>query len=429
MRKIALVIVAAAGVTLLALFVGRLSPGASNASSHREAPLISEDPTADNTDLYAFRSPDKPNTFTIVSNWIPGEDPAAGPNYYTFSQTARYNIYIDRNGDGKPDDTYTFTFKTPTGPYFLGNTQQTWKATLNGKPFATGKTPIDNIGPRFNSFVGVKNYEQSAESTIVHKNGVSIFTGQRDDPFFADVGAIFDLVAIRKAGTTGNMGGGKDFLSGYNVHTIALQIPISQVDTASHVIGVWSSTDRRDVVVNGKLHQGWTQVSRLGNPLINEVVIPTGLKDLWNRTTPANDAQFEKYYKTPILAAVLNKLYKLGVPTTNRSDLVEVLGTGIPKLNFTGNHFADELRLNLSVPPAAHPNRMGVLGGDTAGYPNGRRLTDDVVDISEQAVAGFLMGKKVPLGDGVNANDQPFLTHFPYVAVPHQGYANTKATN
>jgi hypothetical protein len=428
MKKYALFLLVAAAAGLTALFVGRLAPSASTASSHREAPLISEDPTADNTDLYAFRSPDKPSTFTIVSNWIPGEDPAAGPNYYTFSQTARYNIYIDRNGDGRPDITYTFRFKTPTGPYFLGNTQQTWTATRNGKAWAHGTTPIDNIGPRFNGFVGVKNYEAAAEKTIVHRGGVSIFAGQRDDPFFADVGAIFDLVAIRKAGTTGNMGGGRDFLSGYNVHTIALQIPIAQVDFP-RVIGVWSSTDRQNVTVNGVLHRGWTQVSRLGNPLINEVVIPTGLKDYWNRTSPAHDAQFKKYYETPILAAVLNKLYKLGVQETNRSDLVAVLGTGIPKLTYTGPTFADELRLNLSIPPSAHPNRMGVLGGDTAGFPNGRRLGDDVVDIEEQAVAGFLLGKKVPLGDGVNSNDKPFLTHFPYVATPWQGYANTKATH
>src|SRR5439155_4441609 len=355
-----------------------LAPSSSSASSHREAPLISEDPTADNTDLYAFRSPDKPSTFTVVSNWIPGEDPAAGPNYYTFSQSARYDIYIDRSGDGRPDVTYRFRFKTPTGPYFLGNTQQSWTATRNGTKFASGKTPIDNIGPRFNAFAGAGAYEKAAEKTIVHKGGVSVFAGQRDDPFFADVGAIFDLVAIRKAGTTGNKGGGKDFLSGYNVHSIALQIPIKQVDNALHTIGVWAATDRQNVTVNGKLHRGWTQVSRLGDPLINEVVIPTGLKDYWNRTSPANDRQFEKYYKTPILAAVLNKLYKLGVPTTGRDDLVAVLLTGIPKVTFTGNTFADELRVNLAIPvtPAANANRMGVLGRDNAGFPNRRPHAD-----------------------------------------------------
>ena len=429
MKKYVPFLLVAAAAGLVALFVGRLAPSSSTASSHREAPLISEDPTADNTDLYAFRSPDKPNTLTIVSNWIPGEDPAAGPNYYTFSQSAKYNIYIDRNGDGRPDVTYTFRFKTPTGPYFLGNTQQSWTATRNGKAWASGQTPIDNIGPRFNGFVGVKNYEAAAEKTIVHKGGVSIFAGQRDDPFYADVGAIFDLVAIRKAGTTGDKGGGKDFLSGYNVHSIALQIPIAQVDTTSHAIGVWSSTDRQNVTINGHLHTGWTQVSRLGEPLINEVVIPTGLKDLWNRTSPAGDSQFRKYYETPILAAVLNKLYKLGVPETGRDDLVAVLGTGIPKLTFTGNTLADELRINLSIPVSAHPNRMGVLGGDTAGFPNGRRLGDDVIDIEEQAVAGFLKGKKVPLGDGVNADADGYLSHFPYVMTPHQGYTNAKATS
>src|SRR5690349_9576531 len=169
MRALAgmLLAVAAAAALAVAVVVRSNGPGAAQASSHREAPLISEDPTADNTDLYAFRSPDKPNTLTIISNWIPGEDPAAGPNYYAFSQSAKYNIYVDRNGDGRPEKTYSFRFKTPTGPYFLGNTQQTWTATLNGKPLATGKTPIDNIGPRFNGFVGVKNYEAAAEKEIV----------------------------------------------------------------------------------------------------------------------------------------------------------------------------------------------------------------------------------------------------------------------
>ncbi len=430
MRKLAFVVLAAAGATLLALFVGRLAPGASTASSHREAPLISEDPTADNTDLYAFRSPDKPNTLTVISNWIPGEDPAAGPNYYTFSQTARYNIKLDGNGDGRPDLTYSFRFKTPTGPFFLGNTQQSWTATKNGKPFATGKTPIDNIGPRTAGFLGVKDYEASAEKTIVTKDGISIFAGQRDDPFFADVGAIFDLVAIRKAGTTGNMGGGKDFLSGYNVHSIALQIPMTQLKANNNIVGVWSSTDRQNVTVNGRVHRGWTQVSRLANPLVNEVIIPTGLKDVWNRGQPLDDGRkFTGFYLKPILAAVLNKLYKLGVPETGRDDLVAVFLTGVPKVTYTTGIKAEELRLNLGVPVTATPNRLGVLGGDNAGFPNGRRLGDDIVDIEEQAVAGFLKGKKVPLGDGVDGNDVPNLTHFPYVGIPHEGFANEKATH
>ena len=313
MRKYALLLLAAAGVTLLAIFSGRLAPGSSNASSHREAPLISEDPTADNTDLYAFRSPDKPSTFTIVSNWIPGEDPAAGPNYYTFSQSARYDIYLDTNGDGKSDSTYYVRFKTPTGPYFLGNTVQSYTVTRNGKVVAKGQTPPNNIGPRtLATLYKTKNYASLAAKAVTPlKGGGSVFAGQRDDPFFADVGAIFDLVAFRK--DTGSQGGGKDFLSGYNVHTIALQIPISQLK-GKKVVGVWSATDRQNVTVNGKVRPGWTQVSRLGNPLINEVVIPTGLKDLWNRTTPAQDGQFKQYYTTPILAAVMNKLYRSEPP-------------------------------------------------------------------------------------------------------------------
>src|SRR5436305_13031801 len=154
MKKVVLLLVVA-GATAAAVAVALArgpAPSATSASSHREAPLLSEDPTADNTDLYAFRSPDKPNTLTIVSNWIPGEDPAAGPNYYTFSQTARYNIYVDRNGDGKPDLTYTFRLKTPTGPYFLGNTVQKWTVTRNGKAFASGTTPMDAVGPRQEAF-------------------------------------------------------------------------------------------------------------------------------------------------------------------------------------------------------------------------------------------------------------------------------------
>jgi hypothetical protein len=427
MRKVAVALGAAALVTLalVAAVVRGSGPSTAGASSHREAPLISEDPSADNTDVYAFRSPDKPDTLTILSNFIPGEDPAAGPNYYTFSPTARYDIYVDRNGDGKPDVSYYFQFERKTGPFFLGDTVQPYTVTKveNGKStvVARASTPPDNIGPRT-----TPNYHSLATKAIASlAGGGQVFAGQRDDPFFADVGDIFDLLAIRKG--TGDSGGGKDFLAGYAVHTIALQIPISQVDTASHTIGIWSAADRHRASVNGKGRGQWVQVSRLGNPLINEVVIPTGEKDLWNRLTPATDARFEKYYKTPILAAVINKLYKLGAPETNRDDLVQVLLTGIPKVTFTGSTPADELRINLSVPvtPADKASRLGVLGGDNQGWPNGRRLNDDVVDIAEQAVGGFLVGKKLPLGDGVNSGDTKPMATFPYVADPFSGADDT----
>jgi hypothetical protein len=430
MRKLALLLLAAAGATLLVVFAGRLAPSSGNASSHREAPFISEDPSADNTDLYAFRSPDKPSTFTIISNWIPGEDPAAGPNWYTFSQSARYNIYVDTDGDTRPNFTYRFQFKTPTGPFFLGNTVQNFTATLNGKPWATGKTPPNNIGPRLLGFLKVKDYAAAAKAAVVQaRDGTAIFAGQRDDAFYGDIGAIFDLLGFRKAGTTGNKGGGRDFFKGYNVHAIALQIPIAKMKAKNGVIGVWSSTDRRNVTVKGQVRRGWTQVSRIGNPLINEVIIPTGLKDLWNRQQVWQDSNYKKYYTNPILAQVMNVVYKLGVPEKNRNDLVQVLLTGIPKVNFTGSKPADMLRLNLRIAPtpAAKVSRFGVVGGDNAGWPNGRRLGDDVVDVAEQAVAGFLVGKKVPLGDGVDKGDIPNLGSFPYEALPHEGYENAKA--
>jgi hypothetical protein len=430
MRKVGIAL-GAATLLALALFAAVLrgsGPGTAAASSHREAPLISEDPSADNTDLYAFRSPDNPNMLTIVSNFIPGEDPAAGPNYYTFSPTARYDIYVDRNGDGKADVSYYFRFKRNNGPFFLGDTVQPYTVTRvvgNGNPqvVATGKTPPDNIGPR-----STPNYRQlAAKGVYALKGGGSVFAGQRDDAFFGDIGDIFDLLAIRKG--TGNEGGGKDFFSGYAVHAIALQIPIAQIDTKSHVVGVWSAADRRrTLTASGNSSGPWVQVSRLGNPLVNEVIVPTAKKDLWNRSKPVWDKSFAQYYRTPILAAVINKLYKLGAPETDRDDLVQVLLTGIPKVTFTGNTLADELRINLAVPvtPKEKLSRLGVLGGDNQGWPNGRRLEDDVIDIAEQAVGGFLKGKKLPLGDGVNSGDVPRMASFPYEADPMAGSANTK---
>jgi Domain of unknown function (DUF4331) len=444
MRKVALVLVAAvAGAALVVAVATRASgPAAATASSHREAPLISEDPSADNTDLYAFRSPDKPDTVTILSDWIPGEDPAAGPNWYTFSPTARYDLYADTNGDGKPDITWYFRFKNRPPVAFLQNTQQSYTVTkvVNGKATVVGDgllTPPDNIGPR-----STPNYPSLAVAGV-HKlaDGTTVFAGQREDPFFGDIGAIFDLVAIREG--TGASGGGKDFFAGYGVHAIGLQVPVSMLDNGkSHVVGIWAATDRQKLAVDPKrskkrarrtASENWAQVSRLGNPLINEVLIPTQLKDHWNATTPDKDKQFEQYYERPILAHLLNQLYPRFGPfkESDRSDLVAVLGTGLksPNLNYTGPTFADELRLNLSIAPTAQVgkgNRLGVLGGDLAGWPNGRRLEDDVIDIAERAVGGALIGHSLPLGDGVDASAVPFQSAFPYEADPFSGFDNTK---
>jgi hypothetical protein len=444
MRKVALVLLAAAvGVAIVVAVATRASgPAAATASSHREAPLISEDPSADNTDLYAFRSPDKPDTVTILSDWIPGEDPAAGPNWYTFSPTARYDIYADTNGDGKPDISWYFRFRNRPPVAFLQNTQQSYTVTkvVKGKATVVGDgllTPPDNIGPR-----STPSYHSLAAAGV-HEldDGATVFAGQREDPFFGDIGAIFDLVAIREG--TGANGGGKDFFAGYGVHAIGLQVPVSMLDNGgNHVVGIWAATDRQRASVDPKrtkklrnraTSENWAQVSRLGNPLINEVLIPTQLKDHWNATTPDKDKQFEQYYEQPILAHLLNQLYPQFGPfkESGRSDLVAVLGTGLksPNLNYTGPTFADELRLNLSIAPTApvgKGNRLGVLGGDLAGWPNGRRLEDDVIDIAERAVGGALIGHSLPLGDGVDSSAVPFQSSFPYEADPFSGFDNTK---
>jgi hypothetical protein len=444
MRRLAFVLLAAAAsaALLVALASRGGSPSAAQASSHREAPLISEDPSADNTDTYAFRSPDRPDTVTIIANYIPGEDPAAGPNWYGFSPSARYVVYADKNGDGKPDVTWRFRFKNRAPVAFLQNTQQEYTVTRvdGGSSRAVGEgllTPPDNIGPR-----STPNYHALALAGIHDlSDGSKVFAGQRDDGFFGDIGAIFDLVAIRSG--TGASGGGKDFFAGYAVHSIALQVPLSQLDNGdNHVVGIWAASDRLVTKVTLAKWRGrkflkktpeWQQVSRLGNPLINEVLIPTELKDKWNASTPDKDKQFEQYYSSPILAKLLNQLYPQFGPfqETNRSDLVSVLLTGLkqPNLNFTGDTPADELRLNLGIAPTApvgHGNRLGVLGGDLAGWPNGRRPEDDVIDIAERAVGGALIGHSLPLGDGVDANDGPYLPTFPYQADPFSGFENTK---
>src|SRR6266550_4103322 len=305
MRKLAVLVVAAAalGALFVALASRGGSPAAAQASSHREAPLISEDPSADNTDTYAFRSPDRPDTVTLIANYIPGEDPAAGPNWYTFSPSARYVLYADKNGDGKPDITWRFAFKNQKPVAFLQNTQQEYTATRiegnSSRVVGEGLlTPPDNIGPR-----STPNYHSLAMAGVHDlSDGSKVFAGQRDDGFFGDIGAAFDLVAIRSG--TGATGGGKDFFAGYAVHAISLQVPVSQLDNGSnHVVGVYANTERP--TPDG----GFTQVSRLGNPLINEVIIPTDLKDRWNATRPIEDSQFAQYASTPILAALLNKLY------------------------------------------------------------------------------------------------------------------------
>jgi len=431
----------------------------SSGSSHREAPLTSIDPTGDDTDTYAFTAQDAPGKLTIVANWIPFEDPAGGPNFYKFDDNAHYYLNIDNTGDGKPDRRYLFDFSTKTrNPntflYGLGkpidsadspnrNIVQTY--TLTREKLRDGDvvgskvlgqnlpTPPDNVGPKT-----TPNYEQTAESTIRNlPGGGKVFAGQRDDPFFAALGRIFDTVNLTGAGL-GDKGGGVDDLAGYAVHSTVLQVPERQV-TKNHksvksdmsknaVVGVWASTERQSIDVKGNGSGAYRQISRLGNPLVNEVIIPLAEKDRFNRTTPDQDAaNYGKFVLEPGLAAALNALFpgQINAPEQNRTDIVQAVLQGVPGLNAfpgkAGKNATDTIKINLGTPPTPNPQRLGVLAGDNQGYPNGRRLTDDVVDIDLQVVAGALKGNKVPLGDGVEQNDIAFLSKFPYVAAPNPG--------
>src|SRR5918995_1147295 len=388
-------------------------------SSHREAPGISLDPSADNTDTYAWTAKDAPGALTVAANWIPGEVPANGPNFHSFDDRARYYVHIDNTGDGRPDVSYRFKFRTKirnresflyalpgasgfgdpklnviqrysvvreTHRYGRGGPRVRERTLARGLPVAP-----PNIGPKT-----LPNYDAFVAGAIRGlRDGTKVFVGQRDDPFFVDLGATFDGLNVREL--TGNKGEGKDDLSGYNVHSVVLQLPerlvtkdhraVTSQDAANAVVGVWSTTERRRLQVTGsaRARGRWVQVSRLGNPLVNEVVIPLGQKD--------------------IVQALLQ-----GIPDLNQHPGIE------------GPPAVDTIKLNLGVPPADAEDRFGVIGGDVAGYPNGRRLGDDVVDIDLQVVAGFLKDNKVPLGDGVDQNDKPFLPAFPYLAAPASGF-------
>ena len=472
-RGVLLIALGAAVVSAVAAaaFVGAVGPQRAAASSHREAPLIADDPAADNTDVYAFVSPDKPDTVTIIANYIPFEDPAGGPNYYRFDPTVRYELHVDNNGDARDDVTYQFRFKTSVGNpnTFLYNTgpvsspsdpdlnvKQTYsitRTTAAGSTVLVSGAPVlpANIGPRSNP-----TYD-TAQGVVDLGGSRRAFAGPRDDPFFVDLGSIFDLGGLRPFNAAHliplAMATGQDGVKNYNTHTIALQVPKTDLlaaPAADGIIGVYASASRQKIrILRGDgsfdAEGPWVQVSRLGNPLINEVLIPVGKKDYWNASSPRNDSQFLDNYRAPELASLVKLLYPVvpaGTPATGRDDLVAVLLTGVKLPNgtpftFTGDRQADLLRLNTAVPPTASPDPLGVLAGDLQGFPNGRRLTDDVTDIELRAVAcGYgsvlegLLGlcnfsPNNVIGDGVDANENTFASSFPYVAAPNRGYDHT----
>ncbi len=453
-------------------------------SSHREAPEISKDPVADSTDLYAFVSPDRPSTVTLIANYIPLESPAGGPNFYEFGNDVVYGIHIDNNGDGRAEISYHFRFHTTltTPGSFLYNTgpiSSLSDPNWNSKQFYS-VTRVDNYGSRVLGrnlpcppcnvgILSTPHYEARLGSKAVNMlpNGIKVFAGQRAEEFYVDLGSIFDLANLRpfqQLNLFGKMAGlvsqpGVNATNRLNVHSIAIQVPISQLVLPGRpTIGVWTTASRPRVRVSadtseaGLLSGPSTQVSRLGNPLINEVIIALDDKDSWNRQAPVHDKQFAHYYAHPELSGLLPVLYPgvfphlaaLNKSGKVRADIEAILLTGIPKglipdfTNFTGPVQADMLRLNTSIKPTAKGsvNILGVLGGDLAGFPNGRRIVDDVVTVELRALAGLTFPLVDPsykvdaaakiITDGLtneSVKNKP-LDRFPYMGVPYNGYDN-----
>ncbi len=469
-------------------------------SSHREAPQISKDAVADSTDLYAFVSPDNPDTVTIIANYIPFEGPDGGPNFYEFGDEVLYEIHVDNSGDAVADISFQFRFHSDlTNPntflYNTGPIQSLTDKNWNRRQLYTltrvdhrAKTssvlgtglacPPCNIGP-----LSTPNY-QTLAAAAMHSvgNGVSVFAGQRADGFYVDLGATFDLAVLRPFQQDhatfglsdtglGKMAAGVNSVKGANVHCLAMQIPKTQLtrngadptnpNSASSVIGVWTTASRQKVSllqVNPARNTAtgpYVQISRLGNPLVNEVVIPLIQKDYWNGQPPSGDKQFMTHFTNPELSQLLPVLYPGVFPnlaayngaSPNRADLAAILLTGIPAgvvpgfQNFTTHTASDMLRLNMAIAPTTKPSNLGLVGGDPAGFPNGRRVFDDVVTIELRAFAGATLplvdpsfkadaaaGAITP-GLTSGATDlralgtESYLASFPYLGVPYSGFS------
>jgi Domain of unknown function (DUF4331) len=486
------------------------------AASHREAPLIALDPSADNTDVYAFVSYDAANLargaddrrVTFIMNVNPGQDPSDGPNYFNFDDEVRYAINIDNDRDGKADDVvYEFRFKTENRPVggpggldsplpYLGNPhipvpilqgitaldgsgsegltrRQTYKVTeiRNGKrtELFKGRTLVavpSNVGP-----ATMPDYPALAAQGIYadNANGIRVFAGQRAETFYIDLGAVFDTLNLRRY-LPALTGPGEDNdnvnpfgvnrFSGFNISTIAIEVPIKRITSdgkpaskiKNPVIGIYAETDRRKVRVLHKFGEQdddeddgrFVQVSRMANPLVNELIITTPFKDDWNAAEPENEANFQAFYKNPVVATELKLVFGVDIvpidlsPAGNRTDLMKLLlkypGQAL-KGSDCGHPCAELLRLDLSVPPTApeSQSRLGAaLSTDKAGYPNGRRPNDDVTDIVVRVVGGnnyianhigdgvnFLAG--APGVVGVDITDNGIARSFPFLPTPYDG--------
>lgn len=466
-RKIIVAILSIVGA--LGVVLGMM-PAPSKAASHREAPLISLDPTADITDFFMFRSyePGKEDKVVFIMDVIPGEEPSSGPNYWNFDPSVLYSFNIDTNADGESDDIqFEFRFKNEfrginkdaglflsyvalppitaldgAGSEGLG-LRQKYSVTMvrNGDDDKIADNLIavpSNVGPRT-----MPNYDALAAQGIYDLgNGVRVFAGQREDPFYIDLGSVFDTLNFRRnlplltADEDANDNAnpfGVDMLGGFNVHTIAIEVPASMLtedgrsaeETEQPWLGAYASTSRRKVRVlreDGRTtyKEGWVQVQRLANPLVNEAIIGTGDKDRWNRLDPDRENQFIDFYRNPRLALAEQIVFGVPANTGPRNDLVDLL------LKYPGQDsdtpLSELLRLNLQEDPKAlaDQKRLTVLAGDAAGWPNGRRPKDDVTDIAIRVVGGenYIVNRA---GDGVNTNDSSLTTAFPFLATPFDG--------
>ena len=443
-------VAAVAAVAALGLALTTFAPGTTRASSHREAPLTAADPQIDSTDLYAFTSPSNPAAVTFVSNWIPFEEPAGGPNFYSFAEGVRYDVNVSNDGDAAPEIVYRWrftdhyrnpnTFLYNTGPVTsLDDADLNFHQTYDLVKVRLGRKAVTLVddAPVAPSDVGagsMPDYEALRDEAIVPAGaGAKAFAGQTNDPFFLDL-RVFDLLYGGNFSEVGD-----DTLAGFNTNTMVLEVPKTELAAAGDVIGVWTTASRRSTRVQnakgGQTFTGkWVQLSRLGMPLVNEVVVPVGLKDYFNASKPSKDEQFLGAVNDPELPRLIEAVYGIEAPDSNddmagiqRDDLIAVFLTGVEGLNQPdGVEPAEMLRLNLTT-PRCEPGScekyspLGVLGGDTAGFPNGRRLADDVIDIALQVVEGELIGNANDLGDGVGTDDAGFSATFPYVSLPERG--------
>ncbi len=468
----------AATLALPALFV---VAAAAVASSHREAPGISKTPKVDGTDFYFFRSyePGRENFVTVVANYQPLQQPYGGPNYFLLDENALYEIHLDTSGDAVEDLTFQFRFQNllrdlsvpvgpngsaqsiplpAIGPVVAGNDSalnivQTYSVDLvTGDRRAGARAPVVNTADGSSTFtkpydyVGTKTFPDYAAYAAQYKYTVNIpgastpgrlFVGQRKDAFVVNLGETFDLVNNNPLGPENAK---PDSLADANVTSFVLELPLDWLATqGGPIFGAWTTASLRQArVLNPaptpekpavKDGGAWTQVSRLANPLVNELVIGLKDKDAFNASEPKDDARFLGYVTHPTLPALIEVLFGVGAPTVvPRSDLVQVFVTGVPGLNQSSGA-GEIMRLNTAIAPvaAAQQNRLGVLGGDLAGYPNGRRPGDDVVDISLRAVMGALLpptsapGGALPLTDGAFLDASFVDTTFPYLRTPLPG--------